>query len=77
MADLLGDVVFVCTDAVDNHTDIDNYRYITHYKLEVVTKWGQYEVSTHTYTHTQTHTQTHTRARTTRTWRSSPRLCTC
>eukprot|EP00043_Microstomoeca_roanoka_P020139 m.238257 g.238257 ORF g.238257 m.238257 type:complete len:350 (+) comp17114_c6_seq1:219-1268(+) len=43
VADLLGDVLFICTDALSNHTQEDEYAYVSYYKLEVVTKWGQYE----------------------------------
>ncbi|EGD79407.1 hypothetical protein PTSG_09819 [Salpingoeca rosetta] len=43
VADLLGDVVFICTDALSNHTSQDQYEYVSHYKIDVVNKWGQYE----------------------------------
>jgi hypothetical protein len=44
-ADLVGDVGFVCGDALSNHTSADNYSVISSYELEVFSAWGQYAVS--------------------------------
>eukprot|EP00049_Salpingoeca_infusionum_P003384 m.66084 g.66084 ORF g.66084 m.66084 type:complete len:280 (+) comp12097_c0_seq1:691-1530(+) len=41
-ADVLGDTIFVCADAMSNHTTTDHYEYISHYRVRVIEKWGEY-----------------------------------
>jgi len=43
VADALGDCGFVCFDVISNNTANDNYQWISWYKLEVWTRWGQYQ----------------------------------
>ena len=39
---MIGDTVFVCFDVISNHTISDHYAWVTHYQLEVASKWGMY-----------------------------------
>jgi len=42
VADLFGDVVFICYDALENHTDIDQFEWVTRWKIQMWSAWGQY-----------------------------------
>lgn len=43
VADMLGDVLFVCADAISNNTQMDNYSYVSHYSVQMLTSWGVYQ----------------------------------
>lgn len=42
VADLLGDVVFICSDSLSNHSLIDQFQWVSRYNLQVWSGWGQY-----------------------------------
>eukprot|EP00049_Salpingoeca_infusionum_P027981 m.35404 g.35404 ORF g.35404 m.35404 type:complete len:392 (+) comp9889_c0_seq1:137-1312(+) len=44
VADLLGDVGFICSDVLSNHTEIDHYQYVSAYTLNLIDTWAPYQL---------------------------------
>jgi len=42
VADLLGDTVFICADSISNHSQVDEFQWVSRYTLQVWSGWGQY-----------------------------------
>jgi len=42
VADLLGDTVFICADSISNHSQVDQFQWVSRYTLQVWSGWGQY-----------------------------------
>jgi hypothetical protein len=42
VADLLGDTVFICADSISNHSQVDQFQWVSRYTLQVWSAWGQY-----------------------------------